>query len=108
MKHYNSSANCINQREQRSPMEMDITQINLLLTHRPDPLVDPAETGLALDDLLKQGKINAIGVSNFKPWDIAPWQSHMKNRLVTNQIEISLAETLALINGDLAYLQQKK
>jgi predicted oxidoreductase len=41
--------------------------------------MDPAETGLALDNLIKLGKIKAIGDSNFRPWDVALVQSHMKN-----------------------------
>ena len=85
-----------------------IEQIDLLLIHRPDPLLDADETGAALDRLVESGKVKAVGVSNFRPWDIDLLQSRMSNRLVTNQIEISLAENSALSNGDLAYLQQHR
>ncbi|MGG2474858.1 aldo/keto reductase, partial [Rhizobium sp. BR5] len=45
--------------------------------------------------------------SNFRPWDFSLLQSAMSNRLVTNQIEMSLLATDSFTNGDLAYLQEK-
>lgn len=108
LKYYDSSQQAINQSVDRSLQEMAIEQIDLLLIHRPDPLMDADETGRALDGLIASGKVKAVGVSNFRPWDMDLLQSRMGNRLVTNQIEISLAENAALTNGDLAYLQQHK
>lgn len=108
LKHYNSSEKYINQSVERSLREMSIDHIDLLLLHRPDPLLDADETGAALDKLVKSGKVKAIGVSNFRPWDLDLLQSRMSNKLVTNQIEISLAENSALTNGDLAHLQQHR
>ncbi|MBT7257685.1 aldo/keto reductase [Porticoccaceae bacterium] len=108
VKYYDSSQPAINQAVDRSLQEMAIEQIDLLLIHRPDPLMDADETGEALDGLIASGKVKALGVSNFRPWDMDLLQSRMNNRLVANQIEISLAENTALTNGDLAYLQQHK
>jgi predicted oxidoreductase len=68
--------------------------------------MDAEETGNALDALIASGKVKAIGVSNFRPWDIALLQSCINNKLVTNQIEISLSQHSSLTNGDLAHLQQ--
>jgi predicted oxidoreductase len=106
IKHYNTSAHYLSQSVERSLQEMAIEQIDLLLIHRPDPLMDADETGQALDTLIASGKVRSVGVSNFRPWSIGLLQSRMKNPLVTNQIEVNLAENKALINGDLAYLQQ--
>ena len=108
VKYYDSSQPAINQTVDRSLQEMAIEQIDLLLIHRPDPLMDADETGEALDGLIASGKVKTLGVSNFRPWDMDLLQSRMNNRLVANQIEISLAENTALTNGDLAYLQQHK
>ena len=108
VKHYDTSAQHINQSVERSLQEMAIEQIDLLLLHRPDPLMDAEETGNALDALIDSGKVKAIGVSNFRPWDIQLLQSCTKNKLVTNQIEISLSQHNALNNGDLAHLQQHR
>lgn len=106
VKHYDTSADYIYQAVERSLTQMSIEQIDLLLLHRPDPLMDAEETAGALDGLIASGKVKAIGVSNFRPWDIELLQSRSKNKLVTNQIEISLIQQDSLTNGDLAYLQQ--
>ena len=108
IKHYDTSAQHINSSVERSLSQMAIDQIDLLLLHRPDPLMDAEETGKALDNLIESGKVKTIGVSNFKPWDIDLLQSCTKNKLVSNQIEISLSQNNALTNGDLAYLQQHR
>ena len=86
---------------------MNIEQIDLLLIHRPDPMMDHQETGDALDALIQSGKVKAVGVSNFKPHDWDLLQSAMTQRLVTNQIEISVMAIDAFTNGDLAHLQQR-
>lgn len=108
VKHYDTSAQHINFSVERSLSQMAIDQIDLLLLHRPDPLMDAQETGSVLDALAASGKVKGIGVSNFKPWDIDLLQSCTQNRLLTNQIEISLLHNSAFTNGDLAYLQQHK
>jgi predicted oxidoreductase len=108
LKYYDSSEKYITAAVDRSLEEMAIEQIDLLLIHRPDPIINAEETGGALDRLVESGKVKAVGVSNFRPWDIDLLQSRMDNNLVTNQIEISLAENSALTNGDLAHLQQHK
>ncbi len=86
---------------------MGVDKIDLLLLHRPDPLMDHRETGAALDDVIASGKVGAVGVSNFKPWDWTLLQSAMDAPLVTNQIEISLTANEALTNGDIAFLQER-
>jgi predicted oxidoreductase len=63
-------------------------------------------TGAALDELVAVGKVGAIGVSNFRPWDWELLQSAMNNKLITNQIEISLNEVRAFTNGDIAFHQR--
>ncbi|MFT4620856.1 MAG: putative oxidoreductase [Sulfitobacter sp.] len=85
---------------------MNIDKIDLMLIHRPDPLMDHAETGAALDEVIASGKVRAVGVSNFKPWDWSLLQSAMDAKLCTNQIEISLVAHEAFTNGDIAFHQQ--
>lgn len=86
---------------------MGIDKIDVLLIHRPDPLMDHHETGAALDEVIASGKVRTVGVSNFKLHDWTLLQSAMKNKLVTNQIEMSLTAHDAFTNGDLAYLQER-
>ena len=107
VKHYDTSAAHIQASVDHSLRLMNIDHIDLLLIHRPDPLMDHNETGKALDDVIASGKVLSVGVSNFKPYDWTLLQSAMKNPLVTNQIEISVTENSALTNGDLAFLQER-
>ncbi|MDR6100100.1 putative oxidoreductase [Agrobacterium larrymoorei] len=107
VKHYDTSAKHINASVEASLRDMNTDRIDLLLIHRPDPMLDPEETGETLDALVASGKVRSVGVSNFRPWDFSLLQSNMTEELVTNQIEISLAETSAFTNGDLAYLQER-
>ncbi|KQZ95028.1 oxidoreductase [Rhizobium sp. Root564] len=107
VKHYDTGAKHINASVEASLRDMNTDRIDLLLIHRPDPMMDPEETGETLDALVASGKVRSVGVSNFRPWDFSLLQSNMTEELVTDQIEISLAETSAFTNGDLAYLQER-
>jgi predicted oxidoreductase len=69
--------------------------------------MDACETGACLDALVASGKVRAVGVSNFRPWDVTLLQSAMKTRLATNQIEISLACHAPFTNGDIAFHQER-
>lgn len=106
VKHYDTSAAHVTASVEASLREMATDRIDLLLIHRPDPLIDPWETGAALDGLVASGKVRAVGVSNFRPWDMRLLQSAMTNRLVTNQIELSLGCHDAFVNGDVAHLME--
>ncbi|WP_298982517.1 aldo/keto reductase [uncultured Roseibium sp.] len=106
VKYYDTSRAHIEKSVDISLSEMGIETIDLLLIHRPDPLMDHHETGATLDDLIKSGKVKNAGVSNFRPWDWELLQSAMSNKLVTNQVEISLKEISPFTNGDLAFHQR--
>ena len=106
VKYYDTSAAHLSASVEASLTQMGIERIDLLLIHRPDPMMDADETGAALDALVASGKVRAAGVSNFRPWDWALLQSAMDTPLVTNQIELSLGALEAYTNGDLAHLQQ--
>ncbi|WP_170406159.1 aldo/keto reductase [Ruegeria arenilitoris] len=106
VKYYDTSRAHILKSVDTSLREMAIDHIDLLLIHRPDPFMDHHETGAALDEVVASGKVRAVGVSNFRPWDWQLLQSAMKTPLVTNQIEISLGAIAPFTNGDLAFHQQ--
>lgn len=107
VKYYDTSAAHITASVEASLREMATDRIDLLLIHRPDPLMDHHETGRALDALVASGKVRAVGVSNFRPWDFTLLQSAMVAPLVTNQIELSLVRRAPFANGDLAFLQER-
>jgi predicted oxidoreductase len=106
VKHYNTRAAHITASVDASLSEMGVDEIDVLLVHRPDPLMDHHETGAVLDALVDAGKVRAVGVSNFRPWDWNLLQSAMRHPLVTNQIELSLKHIQPFTNGDLAFHQQ--
>ena len=103
LKYYDTSQAHLNRSVNASLKDMAIEHIDLLLLHRPDPLMNADETGEALDKLIKSGKVRSVGVSNFKPWDWSLLQSRMSNKLLSNQIEFSLLNPQALNNGDLSF-----
>jgi predicted oxidoreductase len=106
-KYYDTSREHILNSVDHSLRLMGIDKIDVLLIHRPDPLMDHLETGCALDDVVASGKVRSVGVSNFKLHDWTLLQSAMSTSLVTNQIEMSLTANDAFTNGDLAYLQER-
>jgi predicted oxidoreductase len=107
VKYYDTSAAHITASVEASLREMATDRIDLLLIHRPDPLMDHHETGRTLDALVAGGKVRAVGVSNFRPWDVTLLQSAMATPLVSNQIELSLNCRDPFTNGDLAFLQER-
>ena len=106
VKHYDTSSAHVTASVDRSLQNIGVQTIDLLLIHRPDPLMDHLALGACLDGLIQSGKIRAAGVSNFMPWDLDLLQSGMTNRLLTNQIEISLMHTGALVDGQVAHAQR--
>lgn len=106
VKYYDTSRAHIEKSVEFSLRDMAVDHVDVLLIHRPDPFMDHHETGAALDDLITSGKVRAVGVSNFRPWDFELLQSAMKAPLVTNQIEVSLGEIAPFTNGDLAFHQR--
>ncbi len=69
---------------------LGIEQLDILLLHRPDPLMNPEEVAKAFDELHVQGKVRYFGVSNFNPGQMTLLQNSLDHPLVVNQIEISL------------------
>jgi len=107
VKYYDTSAEHINASVDNSLALMSIDHIDLLLLHRPDPLMDHNETGAALDKLVQSGKVGGVGVSNFMSHDWALLSSAMSTPLLTNQLEISLLNSEVLIDGTVADLQRQ-
>ena len=106
VKYYDTSRDHIMASVDHSLRLMGIDHIDLLLIHRPDPLMDHHETGAALDEVIASGKVRSVGVSNFRPYDWELLQSAMKNKLVTNQIELSVLAHDSFVNGDVTFHQR--
>jgi len=67
--------------------------LDLLLLHRPDPLMEPAEVAEAFEKLHSSGKVKYFGVSNHNPAQIELLQKYTPHKLVVNQIQFSIAHT---------------
>lgn len=78
--------------------------LDLLLIHRPSPLMHPAEVAEAFEALHKAGKVKYFGVSNFTPSQMRLFQAHFP--LVTNQIELSLGHRPSFTDGTLDHCLQ--
>ncbi len=101
--HYDLSGRAILEGVQGTLRRLRTDYLDLLLLHRPDPLLDPAEVGDAVGRLLADGAIRAIGVSNMSAAQMDALQDHLPVPLAADQLELSLAhhgfaDTTVLVN----------
>lgn len=82
--------------------------LDVLLIHRPDPLMNADEVATAFSDLKQSGKVRFFGVSNFMPFQFDLLQSRLDFPLVTNQVEVSVLKMDALHDGTLDQCQKLK
>ncbi len=98
---YDFSAQHIIRACEGSLLRLGIETIDLYMLHRPDYLADPQEIAEAFSKLQSAGKVRFFGVSNFRPSLVAALQAACPMRLVTHQVEISLAKLDAFTDGTL-------
>lgn len=80
--------------------------LDVLLLHRPDPLMNADEVAEAFGELKNAGKVKHFGVSNFTTHQFSLLQSRLNFPLVTNQIEFSVVHLPPLYDGTLDQCQQ--
>lgn len=73
--------------------------VDVLLLHRPDALVEPDEVARAFDHLYDSGKVRAFGVSNHTPRQIDLLQRWVRQPLIANQIQLSVAHATIIAEG---------
>lgn len=78
---------------------LGVEHIDVLLLHRPDLLMDPAEVAEAFNELESQGKVGAFGVSNHSPLQIELLQREMKQKLSINQMQLSITNANMIASG---------
>lgn len=88
--HYDLSRDAILERVEGSLKRLRTDYVDILLLHRPDPLADPAEVASAVGQLLADGKIRQVGVSNMSAAQIGVLQDRLEVPVVANQLEMSL------------------
>ncbi len=80
--------------------------LDLYLIHWPKAGMDLNESFRALNQLVRQGKVRHLGVSNFKRKDLKTAVAESETALLTNQVPYSVTERIYQENGVLAYCQQ--
>jgi predicted oxidoreductase len=98
---YDFSAEHIIRSCEGSLRRLGVERIDLYQLHRPDYLMRPQEVAAAFDRLKQAGKVQEFGVSNFRPSQVVALQRACPMRLVTHQVEISLANRSSFEDGTL-------
>ncbi|QUJ69985.1 aldo/keto reductase family oxidoreductase (plasmid) [Photobacterium sp. GJ3] len=106
--HYDTSRAHIVASVNNSLQRLGIEQIDVLLIHRPDVLMDADEVAEAFATLKQQGKVVHFGVSNFSSSQFELLQSRLEAPLVTNQVEINPLNFEVCHDGTLDMLQMKR
>jgi predicted oxidoreductase len=97
IKHYNLSEQHIKQSVDRSLQKLGVEKIDLLLIHRPSPLMDFDALAAVFKDIQATGKVLQFGVSNFTPTQF--FALNRRFPLSTNQVEFSPLMLNAMENG---------
>jgi predicted oxidoreductase len=106
LKHYDTSRAHIVASVENSLAALHTEQVDLLLLHRPDPLLDPEEVAGAFHNLRQAGKVLHFGVSNFAPSQFDLLVSRLDLPLVSNQVELSVLHMDALHDGTVGHCQR--
>lgn len=99
IKHYEYGADYIIHSATNSLKLLGTEYLDLLLLHRPSPLMDPQEVAAAFTTLREAGKVRSFGVSNFTPSQIRLIESAVP--VEAHQFECSLTADKPLWDGTL-------
>lgn len=106
IKSYNTAAQHIISSVEQSLENFGTDHIDVLLIHRPDPLLNPAEVAEAIEQLKQSGKVLSFGVSNFLPHQTDLLASY--TLIEYNQVEISIIKLDAFSDGTLENCMRHK
>lgn len=105
VKHYDYSSDHIIQSVDNSLRHLQTDYLDLLLLHRPSPLLEPEEVTKTIQKLLNEGKILDFGVSNFDPAQMGLLQREL--RISWNQIQCALTHPESMSNGLIDHCQSQ-
>ena len=89
-KRYDLSSAWITHSVEKSLTALNTDYIDVLLLHRPDPLMRVSEIADTFHQLKAAGKVRFLGVSNMQQHQMSALQRALNEPLVVNQIEMSL------------------
>jgi predicted oxidoreductase len=99
---YDSSVGHVRRSVEDSLRRLHTDYLDILLLHRPDPLMEMDELAALLDQLQRDGKIRAVGVSNMHAAQLADLQRALAQPVVVNQLEMGLCK-LDWLEGDTTF-----
>ncbi|GGA14692.1 aldo/keto reductase [Dyella caseinilytica] len=102
--YYDTSASYVRAEVEQSLRNLHTEQLDLVLIHRPDYLMDAAALADTFATLTREGKVAHWGVSNHTTSQFALLHQHCP--LQTNQVELSPLQMDALDDGTLDQAQQ--
>lgn len=105
IKHYNYNSDYILKTVDESLSKLRTEYLDVLLLHRPSPLMDPREVADTFEVLKAAGKVKQFGVSNFSASQFELLNQNFP--LITNQIEVSVNEISSFENGTLDQLMME-
>lgn len=86
---YDFSKKHILESVEQSLQDLGTEYTDILLLHRPDALMEPAEIAEAFNELEKAGKVRHFGVSNHHPMQMELLKKYIKQPLIANQLQFS-------------------
>lgn len=87
---------------------LGVESIDVLLLHRPDLLMEPEQVAEAFDILEKSGKVKAFGVSNQSPAQIELLQKYVNQKLIINQMQLSITHAYMVSSGTNVNMQNNE
>lgn len=106
LKSYQTTKNYIVWSVEQSLTHLKMDYLDILLLHRPSPLMHPEVVAEAFNFLRAQGKVRHFGVSNFTNSQFQMIDKYVP--LVTNQLEISVLNRTTMLDGTLDLCLQNK
>jgi len=103
IQHYDTSASHIIASAEASLRKLGTDRLDLLLIHRPDPLMEFDEIAAAFTRLKQDGKVRHFGVSNFTRHQFESLNRRIP--LATNQVEFSPLHTAPMFDETFDGLQ---
>jgi predicted oxidoreductase len=104
--YYDYSSDSIQKSVDESLKALSVDRIDVMLIHRPSPFANPSQIAETSEKLIRQGKIGALGVSNYLPSQMRAMQKHLDRPIAVNQVEMSLLATNYLFDGTSDYCHE--
>lgn len=96
---YDLSADHVRRAVTGSLKRLRSDHLDILLFHRPDPLVEPDELAAVVEELISAGLVRSVGVSNHSAGQIRLLQASLDRPLIANQMQVSLAHPDLIVSG---------